>query len=261
MGVVKIQPLKYEQRFAGKSNNAYLFTFDNGKQYVVKFLKEGQEKVLFNEWIGYGIARYLQLPVPPGRFVEIPEAMLSKLEEYDQIKSTTTQFASEFIPNCQNAHELKSPNVINQDQLAGIIILDYWLYNLDRTRKNILFKEVDKGHHHLYIIDQADLFGSFSWELNDLTPYSRKLFKSSTHQLIASFIKSESAFFDQLNIVQSIPIHLLYELITLTPDSWGITDVEKERILEYLVTRRDKTLPKLISDFIKTKYHPIQGNV
>ncbi|WP_449539514.1 HipA family kinase [Ferdinandcohnia sp. Marseille-Q9671] len=255
-----IQPTNYHQLFEGKSNNAHLFSFDNGKQYIVKFFKEGQEKILFNEWIGYSIARYLQLPVPPSRFVQIPQSYYSELTDGELIKYTNTQFATEYIPNCQNAHELPSPKVINQKQLAGIIIMDYWLYNLDRTRKNVLFKETSAGNHYLYIIDHADLFGSFAWDSNHLSTYCRKLMKSATHEMIASFIQEEKDFYDQLSIIQAIPIHLLNEIVAFTPDDWGISEEDKNRVVDYLVCRRDMVLPKLIRDFIKTRYRPLHSS-
>lgn len=260
MEVLDIQPIKYHQLFEGKSNNAHLFSFDNGKKYIVKFIKEGQEKILFNEWIGYSIARYLQLPVPASRFVQIPESQLSKLTDAKFIKYTDTQFAIEYIPNCKNAHELTSPNIINLEQLAGIIIMDYWLYNQDRTRKNVLFKEELEGKHKLIIIDHADLFGSFAWESINLPTYSRNLMKSAAHELIASFIQDEKEFYNLLSLIQSIPIHLLNEIVAFTPDDWGITDDDKKRVVDYLVCRRDMVLAKLISDFIKVRYRPLHSN-
>ncbi|MEH7385229.1 HipA family kinase [Bacillus sp. JJ1521] len=255
-----IQPTKYHQLFEGKSNNAHLFSFDNGKQYIVKFLKEGQEKVLFNEWFGYSIARYLQLPIPPSRLVQIPQNYIKELTDGELVKVNNTQFATEYIPNCQNAHELTTPNVINRKQLAGIIIMDYWLYNLDRTKKNVLFKKVVEGNHELYIIDHADLFGSYAWDSRNLSTYCRKLMKSATHELIASFIEDEKDFYDQLAIIQSIPIHLLNEIADYTPEDWGITEEEKKQVVDYLVCRRDIVLHKLIRDFIKSRYRPLHSN-
>ncbi|WP_342744924.1 HipA family kinase [Fredinandcohnia onubensis] len=254
-----IQPTKYHQLYEGKSNNAHLISFDNGKQYIVKFFKEGQDKVLFNEWVGYSIARYLQLPVPPSRFVQIPESFYSELTGGQFVKVTNTQFAIEYIPNCQNAHDLTSPNVINRSQLAGIIIMDYWLYNLDRTRKNVLFKETPEGNHMLYIIDHADLFGSYAWDSSNLSTYCRKLMKSATHELIASFIPDEKDFYDQLSIIQSIPIHLLNEIVAFTPEDWGVTEDDKKRVVDYLVCRRDMVLSKLIRDFIKSRYRQLHS--
>lgn len=255
--MVNIQAIKYHQLFEGKSNNAHLFSFDNGKQYIVKFLKEGQEKVLFNEWVGYAIARFLQLPVPPSRFVEIPQSYFEGLTDGELIKYTKTQFATEYIPGCKNAHELTAPNVVNRDQLAGIIIFDYWLYNQDRTRKNVLFKETEDQKHQLFIIDHADIFGSFAWDNSSLSTYCRKLMKSATHELIAEFIEDEKAFYDQLAIIQSIPIHLLNEIVEFVPEEWGITEDDKKQVVDYLVCRRDIVLPKLIRDFIKVRYRPL----
>lgn len=123
-------PTKYNQFFQGKSNNAYLFTFDNEKQYIVKFLKQGQEKILMNEWLGYCISRYLDLPIPSSTIVEIPKTFLTEMEQAEDIIYTPKQFASLYIEGCKNGHEIHKPQLINTKGLAGIIVLDYWFYIL-----------------------------------------------------------------------------------------------------------------------------------
>lgn len=249
-----MKPTKYLKFFPGKSNNAHLILFDNEKAYIVKFFKKGQEKILFNEWLGYALARYMGLPIPPSRFVEIPPDFLATIEEKEDIIYTSKQFATQFIPNCLNAHELEQPNIVNQDQLAGIITLDYWLYNTDRTRKNVLFKHVENGHY-LYMIDLADSFGSFAWKLEDLQMIDQQnLLKSATHQIMASFIKNKEEFEKQLHIIEAIPSLLLREIVEFTPDDWNITKEEKEAIIEFLIFRRDKILPQLLKRFIKLHF-------
>jgi hypothetical protein len=251
-----MKPIQYLEFFEGKSNNAHLISFDNGKQYIVKFLKKGQEKTLLNEWLGYSIARYMNLPIPPSRFVEIPKTFLKEMIQTEDILYTSRQFATLYIPDCKNAHELQNPNIIiNSDQLAGIIILDYWLYNTDRTRKNILFKEESNKNYHLHIIDHADSFGSFAWKKEDLQKIDQQnLLKSATHELIASFIVDKNELYQQFNIIRAIPALLLKEILDFAPEDWLVTKDEKEEIIDFLLFRRENVLPTLIQKFIGNNF-------
>lgn len=249
-----MKPIQYLRFFEGKSNNAHHILFDNGQQYIVKFFKRGQEKLLFNEWVGYALARYMHLPIPPSRFVDIPESFFAQLDANEDVLYTSKQFATQFIAGCKNAHELPKPQIVNRDQLAGIILLDYWLYNTDRTRKNILFKDVTDGHY-LYMIDHADSFGSFAWKLEDLQIIDHQnLLRSATHELMASFIKGKSEFAKQLHVIKAIPTLLLKEIVEFPPEDWNITTEEKNAIVEYLLYRRDQVLPQLMKKFIKNNF-------
>lgn len=246
-----MMPVQYIRFYPGKSSNAHLILFDNGKQYIVKFLKQGQEKILMNEWLGYSIARYMDLPIPPSRIVEIPAAFLNEIDQKENLIYTSKQFATLYIDDCKNGHELENPHVINTKQLAGILILDYWLFNTDRTRKNILFKEISPETYHLYIIDHADIFGSFAWNKEDLEFISKQILKSATHEMIANFIKDKNDLIEQLKVIQEIPVFLLKEILDFPPEDWGISSDEKDAILTFLINRRDYILPDLIKKVIK----------
>ena len=67
-----ISPVSYIKKLEGKSN-AHLITFNDGRDYVVKYFRTGFEKTLPNEWVAYCIARFLDLPVPYAQIVEIRE--------------------------------------------------------------------------------------------------------------------------------------------------------------------------------------------
>ncbi|MCA1029730.1 hypothetical protein LCL95_01635 [Bacillus timonensis] len=255
-----MKPVKYIRVFEGKSNNAHLIEFDNGKQYIVKFLKENQKRVLINEWIGYCIARYMQLPVPPSRIVEIPHSFLKEMNHTDNIIYTPQQFASLYIPDCKNGHELTNPNVVNTENLAGIILLDYWLHNTDRTRKNILYKEIAPNEQQLFIIDQADLFGSSNWTTQDLLTLSQRLLKSYTHELLSGFIEEEEQFYRNIQVIKAIPSLLLKEILDFAPVEWGLTAEEKENLLHILEFRRESVLTGNIKKFIREKYLPFKNN-
>ncbi len=253
-----IEPISYRKQLEGKSN-AHLIGFSDGRDYVVKYFKPGFEKALPNEWVAYCLGRFLGLPVPFAKIVEIPQEFSNQVPELAQVCFTQHQFASLYLPNCYNGHQVSAvPKILNHQSLAGIILYDYWLCNKDRTRKNILLHEEMPNSYRLWIIDHSEIFGSFSW----LHPYLETLpigiMKSATHQLMASFIEDERYFAEQLEIIQTIPTLLLEEIVSLTPEDWQISTDHRKDIVTTLVMRRKKILPPLINQFVKNVYRPLR---
>lgn len=252
-----IEPISYRKKLEGKSN-AHLITFNDGKDYVVKYFQQDIGKTLPNEWVSYCLARYLGLPIPYAQLVEIPQDFSSQIRELAKMSSSQHQFASLYVPGCIDGHQATNVSQItNHQSLASIIIFDYWLSNKDRTRKNILLQEEDPNHYQLWVIDHAEIFDSYNWLLADLGMLPVKRIKSAAHQLIAQFIKDEKNFFEQLEIVQTIPIFLIEEIVNLIPDDWLVSKEEKNAIVSTLVNRRKKILPDLIREFIKKVYRPL----
>ncbi|MFJ5716388.1 HipA family kinase [Neobacillus sp. NPDC093127] len=255
-----IEPLTYLRKLEGKSN-AHLITFSDGKDYVVKYFQPGFEKSLPNEWVGYGLGRYLGLPIPFAKIIEIPPEFSAQVPELSEMSLAQHQFASLYIPNCLDGHQVSNVSqIINHQTLAGIILLDYWLCNRDRTRKNILLREETANSYRLAIIDQAEIFGSYSWNQFDLETLPTELLKSTTHQIMASFIEDETQFIEQLELIQTIPILLIEEIVEVIPDDWNVSKDEKKAMVTALVTRRKRILPDLMNKFIKKIYQPIHEN-
>lgn len=254
-----ITPVGHIKTLEGKSN-AQLITFSDGNDYVVKFFQPGFEKTLPNEWIGYCLARYLGLPVPFARIVEIPTEFCSQVPELAEMHQTQYQFATLYVSDCLNAHQIPIiSTILNNEALAGIILLDYWLFNCDRTRKNILLQEADKGAYQLWMIDQAEIFGTYNWLHEDLENLPVEVLKSATHKLMAQFIKNEQSFIEHLEIIQTMPILLMEEIVALIPEDWLVSKEEKKAIVSTLVNRRKKILPELMDLFLKKVYRPLHA--
>jgi hypothetical protein len=277
-----IEPVAYQRKLAGKSN-AHLITFNDGNDYVVKFFQPGFEKTLPNEWIGYCLARYLQMPVPYGRIVNLSNEFLEKVQKQQQEAGVTEgsdfsplsnvpfQFASLYVPDCVDGHEVAEISALtNSASLASIILFDYWVGNQDRTRKNILFqadyggKQTQDGlakaqdTYHLWAIDHAEILGGFNWQLADLDGLSGGIIKSTAHKMIASFIEREEEFDKQLEVIQTMPILLIEEIVNLIPDEWGVSKEERKAIVTTLLYRRHKVLPKLTKRIVRKIYQPLK---
>ncbi|GGI14797.1 HipA family kinase [Gottfriedia solisilvae] len=256
-----IEPVSFVKKLEGKSNS-YLITFNDGRDYVVKYFHNGFEKALPNEWIAYCIARYLDLPIPFAQIVQIPVEFSSKIPDLTEevINNSQYQFASLYVPNCKDGHQVSTiQHIVNARSLAGIILFDYWLYNEDRTRKNILLHEEDSNNYHLWIIDHAEVFGSYSWLIPEIENLPQKIMKSATHQLMVGFIEDEKEFKKHLNIIQTVPVLLLEEIVECIPEDWMVSKEEKKAIVGRLVNRRKKILPLLLKKFLKKIYRPIKN--
>ena len=256
-----IQPVAFKETLAGKSN-AHLITFDDGRDYVVKYFQPGFEKTLANEWVAYCLARYLSLPIPFAQLVEIPQEFSSNYPELSQMTQAQFQFASLYIPDCYDGHQVTDvPSISNRENLAGIILFDYWMCNRDRTRKNIVLCDDTPNSYRMWIIDHAEVFASYNWVLEDLESLPITILKSATHQIMACYIDKEQDFYEQLEIIQTLPIHLIEEIVALIPDDWNVTNEERKAIVSTLVIRRKKILKKLMERFIKRVYRPIHEKV
>src|SRR3954451_11246634 len=232
-----IEPTNYLKKLKGKSNS-HLITFNDGRDYVIKYFQPGFEKTLPNEWVSYCLGRYLGLPIPFAQIVNIPQEYSSQIPELAQMNNTPYQFASIYIPDCLDAHQVSSiRQITNHSSLASIIAFDYWLYNGDRTRKNILLHAESENTYRLWAIDQAEVFGTYNWIQSDLEQLPSGLIKSATHQIMARFIENENHFFEQLELIQTIPIFLMEEIVSMIPDEWGVSKEEKKAMVSTLVTR------------------------
>lgn len=254
-----IKPVSYVKRLEGKSNT-HLIKFDDGHQYAVKYFIQEFEKSLPNEWVAYCLARYLQLPIPYAQIVEIPAEFSAQIPDFIE-SASRYQFASMYIPDCYNGHEVTQiKNIVNAHQLASIVLFDYWLSNSDRTKKNILLKEAGNETYHLWIIDHAECFGSYNWTGDQVEDLPVKIIKSATHRLMAQFVKNESEFYEAIKVIQMIPNFLIEQIVSIIPDDWKVSGEEKEILSQYLIRRRKKLLPSSLKKFMAREYLPYQSN-
>ncbi|MCM3602003.1 hypothetical protein M3175_14780 [Robertmurraya korlensis] len=251
-----IKPISYVKKLEGKSNT-HLIKFDDGYEYAVKYFIEGFEKSLPNEWVAYSLARYLQLPIPYAQIVEIPAEFSAQIPDFIP-SASCYQFASRYVPDCYNAHEVNQiKKIVNEQQLASIILFDYWLSNRDRTKKNILLKEAGNGMYDLWIIDHAECFGSYNWTGEQVEDLPVKILKSATHRLMAQFVNDESDFYEAIKVIQTIPNFLIEEIVSIIPEDWQVSLEERKILSQFLIRRRKKMLPSSLRKFMEREYIPL----
>ncbi|QDX93864.1 hypothetical protein EEL32_05120 [Brevibacillus laterosporus] len=248
--------LRFHRQLEGKSL-AHLITGEDGQRYVVKAVTPGFEKTLLNEWIGYCFARFLHLPVPQSSIIHLPQAFYEQQALLEPLLYTPEQFASRYIPNTDNVMNQPLPEHLNNPEvIAPLIVFDYWLCNVDRTKKNVLLTKEADGSATLWFIDQAEILGSPNWNTNTLQQLPIRLLKSSTHMMLAKHVSREQAFWDALEVVYSIPSLLIEEVVHMIPASWPVTEAEKKEIVTTLIKRKQQHLQTLMRLFYHEIYLP-----
>ncbi|ATO51246.1 hypothetical protein P4V86_12165 [Brevibacillus laterosporus] len=253
--------LRFHRQLEGKSL-AHLITGEDGQKYVVKAVTPGFDKTLLNEWIGYCFARFLQLPIPRSSIIHLPQPFYEQQASLDPLLYTPEQFASSYIPNAVNVmHQPLPEKLSNPEVIAPLIVFDYWLCNVDRTKKNVLLTDEADGFARLWFIDQAEILGSPNWNTNTLQRLPIRLLKSSIHMMLAKHVSNEREFWDALEIVHSIPSMLIEEVVHTLPASWPVTDAEKKELVNTLVKRKQKHLQTLMRLFYHEIYLPSKNQL
>jgi hypothetical protein len=113
---------------------------DRGGPYVVKFRGAGQgAKALVAELVVAALALELGLPVPQPALVKLA-AGFGKAEPDPEIQdilrgSVGTNFGLAYLPGAL-PYDPAVPTALAPDLAAGIVWLDAWLTNVDRTARN-----------------------------------------------------------------------------------------------------------------------------
>ncbi|KHF40606.1 HipA family kinase [Halalkalibacter okhensis] len=249
-----ITPIQHVKKLENNTKNVHVLTFNDQKEYLVKFHVFHHQKALVNEWLSYCLARYLQLPVPPAEIVEIPRELYETIPDFLHVPYVSHHLA--FTDQVNQERQRKVSEMINQEHIAAIIVLDYWLCNSNRTQNNIFLGEMSENQYDLSILESPTCFGSTSWTITDLQKLPERVFDSSTHRILARFIKSEQEFREQLKIIQQIPMLLIDEILSFIPDCWHLTKEERKEIVRTLRHRKYKVLPKVLDKFISNVYLP-----
>lgn len=111
---------------------ARLILADNGSEYVIKGpgLTPLHRYVAANEWVAASLARFLALPILDFCIVEMHDrlyfasARMTRGSYYPHIRK-------ELFSLCEN-----------KDKVYGMVVLDSWICNFDRTRSNLKVRVV-----------------------------------------------------------------------------------------------------------------------
>jgi len=236
-----------------------LFRANDGKVYVVKLQNNRLGcKVLVNELIACRFAELMDLCFPPGAIIQIDEIFIQKNRRLRAARiKPGRHFASRYLNAAEYVGRRNLTRAVNKSQMAGVMLFDHMFHNVDRTwnRKNLLLRREDTLYK-LYAIDNSHLFRSGRWTLALLNKLAGKIGvnKRRSFGWLLKYYLSKNDFEPYIAQVKSITNSQLRQLVSEIPEEWLPEQAERDALLKYMITRRDKVdeiageLIKLIPD-------------
>lgn len=225
-----------------------VFLCDDDNSYVVKFHHNNVGKrVLPNEYISYCLAHSLELPVYEAKLIEVDPFLIEDTKA--AWLHGGTQFGIKFDVNALELKKSLISKIENTYDVAKILVFDQWVRNLDRSNEyhNWLCSPVpDTGKYVLKAIDHSDVFHGRDWEISDLHTHTtsfetynkRQVAYSELGKLIISGEEIVTAV-DKINDIQEDQIR---HIIDSVPSYWNFSDVDKQNVIQYLLSRRQLIL-------------------
>lgn len=230
--------------------------------YFKVFNKQDTDKGLFNEILGFHLARFCGLPVPRNTFISIckrkniigPAKCLQgrdPAEEYicgiSSVDSNVHKITQIYEDNKRFENEL-----INWPKIAQVAVFDELVFNVDRTANNL----IRVAKNDFILIDHEHVLGGTGWEYSKLDSL---LTQPSPNNHLASLIATiDNEFITKkmLSIAQDhiCKVNLTKDVIDLSLNLESFCHLDKGTIgyIFELLNKRKKRLPELI-------YHHIQS--
>ena len=215
---------------------------DDDGLYVVKLLGAGHgRKALVAELITGEIARLLGLPVPDLVLVELDPA-LAKAEPDQEIRemlgrSAGTNFGLDFLPGALPFAPAIGP-APDPDLAAGVVWLDAFTMNVDRTARN---PNLLVWHRRLHLIDHgAALYIHHTWR--DPATHARRPFEPIRDHVLLPFASPIASA--DARLAGLLDRERIAAIAALVPDDWlapepglDTPDDHRRAYADYLVTR------------------------
>ncbi|MEH7402985.1 HipA family kinase [Gottfriedia acidiceleris] len=250
-----IEPIKYLETLPGKA--AHLFLFSDGNRYAVKCKNNFHgTRELVNEYVVAKLGQLLNLPVVPFEIVNMSEKQIQQIpKKFSTNYQAGNQFASLFIDNCTGLakkpprptlNDINNPNV-----LAGILVFDFWVHGADRTKSNILLKQLPDGQYDIFMIDHGKCFpGGYKWNAETLQK-SKKFKKDSVvHIWTVNILNDLNIMTSYIEKILELSEASIHEVLQEIPVDWNVSNEDKEALFIYLKERK-KTLADSVYTFVK----------
>jgi hypothetical protein len=235
--------------------------------YVVKFRNNPQHlRVLANELLATGLARWAGLPVPATELVEVSDWLVTHTPElhiqlpYDVIRCQAgLQFGSRYVVNPIEGRVFDYlPSemfglVRNLEAFAGILVLDKWTGNADGRQAAFWRKSREKKYTAAFI-DQGSCFNTGEWTFPDLP--LRGVYASNE---VYEGVRGWESFEPWLSRIEKIDVDAVWSLAGVIPPDWysGEWD-ELEKLVRTLIGRRG-LVRELIEAFRASSRKPFPG--
>lgn len=222
----------------------YIIECDDGNQYVAKFPGNPDgTRVLINEFVCGSLAKKLKLPLPDFKIIKI-----DNIEEFDILKGNIelingSIFCSKYVEKATHIPSYRFIRKVNNiNDSLKILIFDVIIGNNDRNQGNLL---VNLKNNSLVMIDHSHVFiGEALWDekmLLELIGNDISI-KEMNHFFLDMFMNEinkfdKIEFYEYINLVRSITIEDINEIIDDIPEDWMITKEEKNALCHFIYDR------------------------
>ena len=221
-----------------------LFRADDGCLYVVKLCgnKLGV-KALANESLAAILGERLGLCFPPAGTIWLDGRLLEKNRRLRKAaRQHGPHFASRYLWHCRFVDRTQLHRAANRHQLAGVMLFDHLLHNVDRThnRKNLLIRR-EEGRCIIYAIDHSHLFGTGRWTADSLRKLAGDLSVNTrrVYGLLLKHYLTTDDFDSHAAAVKALSDTDVSQTVAAIPANWLTDENDRLILTEHLIARRN----------------------
>lgn len=245
MGYVELTEeyaVSFERKIGIGTTDPVLMGCQNG-HYIVKSANNVHgPRVLVNEFVCYKLAKLLELPIPNAALIHINDGIINSSKV---LKGLGVQpgihFGSSFV---QRANTNLQPPLLklaqNKEDIPSIILFDQIIFNDDRTKNkgNLMF---DLKQKKIIIIDHSHVFklGAI-WNchqlelINEEAPQLINDFHGHNYKVLLEYVNGNNPFHKIVNKLQSLSRKDIEWCCEGIPDSWLLSSIDKESLIEFI---------------------------
>ncbi|NEU32290.1 hypothetical protein GN156_16185 [bacterium LRH843] len=238
---MKLTVTKYVKSIGFGDTNPQLFTCDDGKDYVVKLIKNPVDiHVLSNELIAYRLGALFDLPIAKGEIIHITDEFIRSNKLPEAMNATAgPHFGSLYIKNAEHSTSTNIKRCTNLEIVPRMIAFDHWIQNKDRrsSRENLLVVK-EENDYKLLLIDHADAFTGYYSEspwLSDVKPLWGKVY-----HWFSTVLTKKGAYDEVYKLLNKIDKTKIEETIGEIPKEWRVSKEQLNYLITHLVNRKDK---------------------
>lgn len=224
----------------------------SGEEYVVKFTQNPEgDRALINEFVCAHIADLLDLPLTKPSLIKVNDEFI---QDYgDELKQHVTKniepglhFGTKKI---QKVFPINTPQILsranNKDIIPAIILFDHIICNKDRDSNggNLIFDYTNNKIiviDHTHAFDIGPLWNDHQLKLRigeKITPLEMSGY---VYHKLVPYVNGHNPFSTILDKLDSITFDTLTEIMNNIPQSWNISEDEKEMLKRYLMDRIER---------------------
>lgn len=236
------------------ASNAHYFLCEDANEYVVKFMHTQHGKTVINELVGSSLALKIKLPTPDVVLVNLSEEIVTLSDDLKKrniqpgIHVGILRLPKDALDFSYLTDDmLLDKNLINNDELYGVINFDNWLINTDRNNPgNNMIEFLPDNKMRFVIIDFGHCFTGPSWNTTLQESKSKEEIMSAFPFILRRLI-GMNGFENWFNEIENLNDTEVDVIVSSIPNSWNLTDKEKEVLLDF-IKHRKKLVRKIICD-------------